>query len=285
MRPPAQGGRSAACAILLLVASLPLTSLNAQQESDLLRERRDYATWLATSTLSPYALLLMQPVGAGISIGAEPADIPLPGIGRGMAKEERGVVTFQRDSSRLVLPRGRPVTVGKFTLIASGSAGRGVVAAFGAVRRAEAPTWYPAAPALDLRVMLEPGTRRDGFRILGPDGSETEASEAGLVEVTLSGTSTRLRVYRIPGDEADEAELLIYFRDATSGKGTYPAGRFVTLHPLGTNRYRLDFNRARNPFCAYSSGFPCPAPWPGNTLPVAIEAGEQYHGGAPLPAP
>jgi uncharacterized protein (DUF1684 family) len=277
--------RHAACALLLLVASIPLTPLPAQRDGELLRERRDYAAWLATSMLSPYALLLMQPVGSGISIGAEPADIPLPGIGRGIAREERGVITFQRDSGRVVLPRGRPVTVGKFTLIASGAPGRGVVAAFGAVRRAESPTWYGANPDLDLTVTLQPGTGRDGFRILGPDGAETEATEAGTVQVALSGTSTTLRVYRIPGDEADEAEFLIYFRDGTSGKGTYPAGRFVTLLPLGANRYRLDFNRARNPFCAYSSGFPCPAPWPGNTLPVTIAAGEQYHGGTPPAAP
>ena len=71
--------------------------------------------------------------------------------------------------------------------------------------------------------------------------------------------------------------LIVFFRDATNGKGTYPAGRFVPLLPEGNGRYRLDFNRARNPFCAYSSVYPCPAPWPGNLIPAPIEAGERYH--------
>jgi hypothetical protein len=44
----------------------------------------------------------------------------------------------------------------------------------------------------------------------------------------------------------------------------------------GGGRYRLDFNRARNPFCAYSSAYPCPAPWAGNTIPAPVMAGERY---------
>ena len=65
---------------------------------------------------------------------------------------------------------------------------------------------------------------------------------------------------------------------ATNGEGTYPAGRFVTLDPLADGRFRLDFNRARNPFCAYSSAYPCPVPWTGNRIEARIEAGEQYRG-------
>ena len=44
---------------------------------------------------------------------------------------------------------------------------------------------------------------------------------------------------------------------------------------VGT-RWCLHFNRARNPFCAYSSAYPCPAPWNGNTIPIPVTAGEQY---------
>lgn len=271
--------------VALLLATCPFSSVAAQQADDLLRERREYTAWLATAPLSPYALLRIQPVDDGISIGAEPSDIPLPGIGRGMAREEGTLVVFHRDSNRLVLPRGRPVLVGAFSLVANGPPGRTVIAAFGSVRRFTPPTWYAPAPSLDLALALQPPERRDAFRILGPDGTDIEAHEAGFVQPVLAGGSARLRVYRVPGDAADETELLIYFRDATSGRGSYPAGRFVTLAPAGGGRYRLDFNRARNPFCAYSSAFPCPAPWPGNTLPQPIEAGEQYDGGDPRPGP
>ena len=53
----------------------------------------------------------------------------------------------------------------------------------------------------------------------------------------------------------------------------------MALAPAAAGRYRLDFNRARNPFCAYSSAYPCPAPWPGNTVPASVTAGERYDGG------
>ena len=94
-------------------------------------------------------------------------------------------------------------------------------------------------------------------------------------------SSTSLRRYAVPGATPEESELEVYFRDRTNGRGTYPGGRFVSLVPADAGTYILDFNRARNPFCAYSSVYPCPAPWRGNSIPAAIEAGERYAGGDP----
>jgi uncharacterized protein len=37
----------------------------------------------------------------------------------------------------------------------------------------------------------------------------------------------------------------------------------------------IDFNKAYNPYCAYSNGFNCPIPPKENYLPVAITAGEK----------
>ncbi len=118
-------------------------------------------------------------------------------------------------------------------------------------------------------------------RLLAPDGVEVDAGDVGTVEVTIAGTPARLHVMRLPGATEDESELEIYFRDATSDHGTYPAGRFVSLIPRSDGRYLLDFNRARNPFCAYNTVYPCPAPWRGNQLTPAIRAGERYAGGDP----
>jgi len=70
-------------------------------------------------------------------------------------------------------------------------------------------------------------------------------------------------------------ELFIPFRDATSGKDTYGAGRYVEAEPLGKGRYLLDFNRAYNPYCAYNDDWRCPLPPAENWLTVAIRAGEK----------
>jgi hypothetical protein len=260
--------------------TIPLTAcrspLTGQAPPGLEQERRDFARWLESAPLSPYGLLALQPVGLGISIGYEPSDIPLPITTRGIAGEANGVVTLDLGASRLVLPRGQAVPLERFQLVASGAPGRTVIAAYGAARRHQPPTYFPYAASLSVGVTLEPPERRGWFRILGLDGVETEATEAGFVRVVLSGKTTRLRVYRIGAPEDEDAGLLIFARDGTSGHGSYPAGRFVELVPEGGQRFRLDFNRARNPFCAYSSAYPCPAPWPGNVLPARVEAGEQY---------
>jgi uncharacterized protein (DUF1684 family) len=40
----------------------------------------------------------------------------------------------------------------------------------------------------------------------------------------------------------------------------------------------IDFNKAVNPPCAFSEFATCPLPVPGNTLPVAVRAGEKRWG-------
>ncbi|MEO8139126.1 MAG: DUF1684 domain-containing protein [Gemmatimonadota bacterium] len=262
---------------LFLLATVG-TNVAAQLPSDLASERAEYAAWLESAPLSPYAILALQPVGTGISIGYEPSDIPLPIATRGIAREDRGAISLTQGSTTLSLPRGRPVRLEQFTLVASGGSGRAVIAAYGQVRNPKPPSYYPFTASLAFSVALQPPERRGTFRTLGLDGTESEASEVGFVLVPIGGATARLRVYRVGAADDDEAELVVYFRDATNGKGSYPAGRFLTLEPESAGHYRIDFNRARNPFCAYSSVYPCPAPWPGNTVSAPIEAGEQYHG-------
>jgi hypothetical protein len=251
-------------------------SLAAQAGPDLVRDRAEFATWLASAPLSPYAAIAVQPVGPGIDLGPEPADVPLAGIGRVRIVEERGGLVLVSSSARRVLPRGRPVAVGDYQLVAAGEAGRRVVVIFGSVRQPQAPSYYPIDRNARVTVKLSVPSRTGAFRTLGLDGVETQAEEMGLASVPAGGTVTPLRVYRMGAPEDDEAELMIFFRDGTNGKGTYPAGRFVVLDPAGGGQYTIDFNRARNPFCAYNTVFPCPAPWPGNSLPVAMEVGEKY---------
>jgi hypothetical protein len=260
-------------AFLFLTGANPLSG---QAGPDLERERAEFATWLTTAPLSPYAAIAVQPVGPGITLGPEPADIPLAGIERVRIVEERGGLVLARGNARRALPRGRAVAVGRYQVVGEGERNRRVVVVFGAVKAAHPPSYYPVDRNVKVTVRLTAASRKGAFRTLGLDGVETQAEEAGVATVTLAGTTTNLRVYRMGAPDDDEAELMIFFRDGTNDKGTYPAGRFVVLDPAGNGQYRIDFNRARNPFCAYNTVFPCPAPWPSNMLPVAMEAGEKY---------
>ncbi len=276
--------RRTAARTLAVLTLFPLTahlSRLAAQQPDVERERAEYARWLATAPTSPMAAVALVPIGLGIRLGPADAEVPLTGLPEHRVTERGGRVTLASREVVRSLFRGRPVTVGRHTLLASGPVSRTVLAVFSGPQRpdAKAPSWYPYNPAANVVVTLEPPARAGVVRVLAADGIEVDAAEAGTVAVGLGGQRATLIVRRMPGATPEESELEVYFRDRTNGTGTYPAGRFVTLVPAGEGRYRLDFNRARNPFCAYSSIYPCPAPWRGNGIPASIEAGERYGGG------
>lgn len=269
-----------------LLAALSLTaSLRAQAPPpDLARERSAFADWLSEAPTSPLAAVAQQPIGPGITLGPAGADIPLAGVAEHRASEDGGAVSLEGPDGRRVVPAGRPVALGSYHVMSGGVSGRRVLTVFGPGRKGKTAEYYDYDPALVFVGPMSPPERPGTVRLLALDGVETEAVEAGTVTVRVGGRAVRLRVRRIPTGMEDESELEIFFRDDTNDAGTYPAGRFVSLIPTGDGRYRLDFNRARNPFCAYSSAFACPAPWRGNTIEAKVEAGERYLGGG-LSAP
>jgi uncharacterized protein (DUF1684 family) len=87
-----------------------------------------------------------------------------------------------------------------------------------------------------------------------------------------------LQVYK---SDPQEDRLFISFWDATSGKETYGAGRYLDLetgkHQTSEGKWILDFNRAYNPWCAYSKDYVCPFVPPENWLDVEVRAGEKAY--------
>lgn len=82
--------------------------------------------------------------------------------------------------------------------------------------------------------------------------------------------------HRLEAEAVDDGRLWILFRDATSGVTTYAAVRqLLTDVPDADGTVLLDFNRAYNMPCAYTDFATCPVPPARNTLPFAVEAGEQ----------
>lgn len=273
--------RRRALGVGVLVWLLSLTARPGCAQDSLADERAEYLRWLASSPTSPLAAVAQQPIGRGLSLGPADADVPLPGAGAHRVLIRPGGVRLEGASGSRIMARGAPVRLGDYTLAVDGPAGREVLTVYGPSRSSQSPHYYDRSSSYVFVGPLAPPQRRGTSRVLGMDGIEVEAAEAGSVLVPIGGARVRLRVLRLPLPGGEESELEIFFRDETNGHGTYPAGRFVSLAPAGEGRYRLDFNRARNPFCAYSSAYPCPAPWRGNAIPAAIAAGERYDGGTP----
>lgn len=72
-----------------------------------------------------------------------------------------------------------------------------------------------------------------------------------------------------------EHEVFFVFRDRTSGRESYGAGRFLKAKPAVDGKITLDFNRAFNPPCAFTPFATCPLPPPENWLSFPVAAGER----------
>jgi hypothetical protein len=104
---------------------------------------------------------------------------------------------------------------------------------------------------------------------------QTEPMDSpGYVVFRLNGQELRL----YPVFEAPASGLFFIFRDQTSGKETYGAGRFLNTDLPREEQVVLDFNKAYNPPCAFTPYATCPLPPPENRLGVRIEAGEKKYG-------
>ena len=89
----------------------------------------------------------------------------------------------------------------------------------------------------------------------------------------LEGEVRTLTAYTFAG--GSNQSLFLPFLDATSGKDTYGAGRYLDIEVEEDGTYSIDFNLAYHPSCVYDTKFSCPLTPAENRLPVRIEAGER----------
>jgi uncharacterized protein (DUF1684 family) len=120
---------------------------------------------------------------------------------------------------------------------------------------------------------LKLAEERPVFEIPTSTGTLRKYQLVGTLEFNLRGTPLSLGAFVPAGEEI--RDLFVPFRDLTSGKETYPAGRYLDVAPTSTGIYSIDFNRAYNPYCAYNLSYECPYPPASNQLKIEIRAGEK----------
>ncbi len=129
----------------------------------------------------------------------------------------------------------------------------------------------------DYRYRFEVGLQRshspEGVIMGTSKGTRQLFNKVGHFDLSMGGENFRVSAYQ--SAERLESSLFIPFRDATSGKESYAAARYLDLEVEHDDEYVVDFNYAYNPYCAYSDGYVCPLPPQENWLKIAVKAGER----------
>lgn len=131
--------------------------------------------------------------------------------------------------------------------------------------------YYPPDPGFQYALPLQPAAEPEPLTFQTSTGDEQNYFRIGTVTFEVEGESATMAIYR----SADHDELFLPFHDATSGKETYGAGRYLEPVELEDGAVLVDFNLAYNPYCAYSPHYSCPLPPVENWLKVPIRAGEK----------
>ncbi len=135
--------------------------------------------------------------------------------------------------------------------------------------------YFAPDPRFVVRALLERAATPAPVELATSRGLHKPFVEVGTLRFELDGARQALAAYRPAGSSS--RELFVPFVDATSGKTSYGAARFLDLdEPTDPAApVIVDFNRAYNPLCAFSPAYNCPLPPARNHLAIAIEAGER----------
>jgi len=139
-------------------------------------------------------------------------------------------------------------------------------------------SYFPYDPVA--RVVGEvAAAERRRYDVPSSDGATMSFDRVGTVAFTLHGERCTLELYWLAGYGGG---LFLPFADATSGRETYGAGRYlldtVKGADLGSDAGRLvlDFNFSYNPSCSYDPRWTCPLAPPPNRLSLPVRAGELH---------
>lgn len=133
-------------------------------------------------------------------------------------------------------------------------------------------SYFPENPALALEVEVEPISPPEVIEMETSTGATRAYQRYGRFTFEVDGQRAALTIY------ASEGGFFLPFVDALANVETYGAGRYLEPEPAGGQRFRVDFNLAYNPYCAYNDLFSCPLTPFENRLKVAIRAGEKLFG-------
>ena len=134
---------------------------------------------------------------------------------------------------------------------------------------------YPVDPSWRVEADFIPYATPQTRMIPTVMGSTEPMSAPGLLRFRMGGRELTLEPMV---EDLRHPELFLIFKDTTSARETYPAGRFLYADMPKNGKVVLDFNRAINPPCAFTLFATCPLPPKQNHLDIEVRAGEKDPG-------
>lgn len=131
--------------------------------------------------------------------------------------------------------------------------------------------WFEIDAEYRVEAKFTPHEKPKDVELLNMLGDIERYQSPGVVDFELKGQAIRME----PVLDTD-GSLWFIFKDATSGKETYPSARFLKAEAPRDGQTVVDFNKAYNPPCAFNPYTTCPMPQKENRLKVRVEAGEKY---------
>lgn len=131
--------------------------------------------------------------------------------------------------------------------------------------------WFPIDKKYKITADFEKFDEPKEVLIPNVLGGNFKMKSPGILKFKIKGKEYTLQ----PVEEEDH--LFIIFRDLSSKTETYGAGRFLYAEKPVNGTVTLDFNKAENPPCAFTTFATCPLPPRQNRLEVEIKAGEKRY--------
>ncbi len=203
----------------------------------------------------------------------------IPAPGQSIAVGGSALEDIAVDGVELADDTGEPdlVGLGRLELYVVARGGRHALR----IKDPEAPTRtgfagissYPIAEEYRFNAKFHPYVEATPIDVPTVTGTPAPMFIPGVVEFRHDGADYTLRP--LVSDPAD-THFFFIFRDRTSGKETYGAGRYL-YGDLADGRVELDFNKAYNPPCVFTPHATCPLPPRENRFDIPIPAGEKMY--------
>ncbi|WP_299159366.1 DUF1684 domain-containing protein [uncultured Tenacibaculum sp.] len=137
--------------------------------------------------------------------------------------------------------------------------------------------FFPISNAYKVRAKLNKTPDAPTFNFPTTTDRVAVYKKYGVVSFKINDEDFELAIYQDENPSPKYKDyLFLPFLDDTNGKTSYQGGRFVEVLTSDENddgTITIDFNKAYNPYCAYSDRYSCPITPRSNYINTEIKAG------------